>query len=125
MANPFVPQLNIRLSLESRCIHCCVHLSRIKNKHATFSSCMSDELALILDEKTILVESYLHSLLDNFTNRYQILCDFRDMQYILHVALVVVIVKGHISNVLYCVVESSPVSTTLGLSGSLKFMNHS
>ena len=65
MANPFVPQLDIRIDLESLCIHRCVHLNRIEDKHATFSSCMSDKLALILNEPALMVESYLHSLLDN------------------------------------------------------------
>ena len=87
-------------------------------KHATFSSCMRDKLALILDEATFLVESYLHSLLDNLANRDQILCDCRDMQYILQVALVVVIVKGHISNVLNRV---RVVITSLHHAGSLGF----
>ena len=64
---------------------------------------MNDKLALILDEATLLIESYLHSLLVNFANGDQILCDCRDMQYVLDVALVVMIVKGRISNVLNCV----------------------
>ena len=54
MANPFVPQLDI--SLESLCMHRCAHLGCVDDKHVTFSSCMSDKLALILDEATFLVE---------------------------------------------------------------------
>ena len=58
MANPFVQQLNIKLSLQSFCIHLCVHLNRVEVKHVIFSFCLSDKLALILDEATFLVESY-------------------------------------------------------------------
>mgnify|MGYP006889231907 CR=1 FL=1 len=75
MAYPFVSQLDIGLNLESLCIHRYVHLNRVKDKHVTFSSCMSDKLAFILDEATFLVESYFHSVLDNLANRDQILCD--------------------------------------------------
>ena len=69
MANSLVPQLNIGLVLESLCIHRCVHLGRDEDKHVNFSSCMSDKLDLILNEANFLVESYLHSLLDNLATK--------------------------------------------------------
>ena len=49
--------LVIELSIESLCIHLCAHLSHVEDKHVTFSSCVSDKLALILDEANFLVES--------------------------------------------------------------------
>ena len=64
---------------------------------------MSDKLALILDEAICLVESCLHSLLNNLAKQYQILCGCRDMQYILDVALEVVIayhVLNHLCGVI-------------------------
>ena len=49
MFNPLVPQLDIRLDLESLFIHCCVHIGHVEDKHVTFSSYISNKMALILD----------------------------------------------------------------------------
>ena len=110
-------------AFESLRVHRGVYLRRIDDKHAAFSSSMSDKLAFTLDEGTSQVESFLNFYLQNSANLDQILCDRPDMQYVLDVALVVIAKDTCLMCLIVCV-ESLLVSTTTGFSGSPRFVNH-
>ena len=69
--------------------------------------------------KPIIVESFMHSLFNNLTDRDQVFCDGRDMQYVLEVGLFATISKWDIPDMLYWM---SRVISCLDISGSFGFV---
>ena len=77
---------------------------------------MSYDLITSFDEAPIIVESYLHSLFNNLTDRDQVFGDGGDMQYVLEVGLVVFVAEWDVPNMLYWM---SRVIACLDITGSL------
>ena len=68
------------------------------------------------DEAPLIVESYLHSLFENLTNRNRIFSDSGDMYYVFEVDLVVIVGECDVPYMLYWM---SRVIVYLDISGSL------
>ena len=79
MANSLVPQVQVGFDFEALCKHGRFYLGRCEDKHATFTTAVSYDLIASFDEAPIIVESYLHSLFDNLTDRDQVFCHSGDM----------------------------------------------
>ena len=93
MANLLVPYIQAGFNFEALYKHGRFHLIRCEGKHASFTAAVRYDLIASLDEAPIIVKSYLHSLFDNLTDRDNVFCDGRDMQYILEVGLVAFVVE--------------------------------
>ena len=68
MANSLVPYVQIRFDFEALCKHGQFYLSRCEDKHTVFSAVVSYDSVTFFDEAPLIVESYLHSLLDYLTD---------------------------------------------------------
>ena len=73
-------------------------------------------LVASFDEAPLIVESYLHSLFDNLTDRDQVFGDSGDMQYIFEVSLMAIVSEWDVPDMLYWM---SHVIPCLDISGSL------
>ena len=74
--------MEVGFDFEALCKHGRFYLGRWEDKHVTFTTVVSYDLITSFEEAPIIVESYLHPLFDNLTDRDQVFCDARDMQYI-------------------------------------------
>ena len=83
MANSLVPYIQVGFDFEALCVHGRFDLGRCEDKHTAFSATVSYDSVAVFNEAPLVVEAYLHSLLDNLTYRDQILCDRGVMQYVL------------------------------------------
>ena len=109
VANSLVPQLNVGLGIRAFCEHGRLHVVRIEDDHPALSSFLRDDSALFFDEAPVLVESYLHPLLNHLAERDQILLDDGNMQDIFNVGLLtffvernIVDVPNRVRSVIYC-----------------------
>ena len=101
MANSPVPHVQVRFYFDALCKHSRFYLGRCEDKHATFTTVVNYDLIASFDEAPIIVESYLHSLFDNMTDRDQVFCDSGDMQYVLEVGLVAIVSEWDVPDMLY------------------------
>ena len=85
----------------------------------TFTAAMGYDLVASFHKARLIVESYLHSLFDNLTDRDQIFGDSGDMQYVLEVGLVAFVAEWDVPDILYWM---SRVIASLDISGSLGCM---
>ena len=101
MDNSLVPQVQVGFDFEALCKHGRFYLDRCEDKHATFTTAVSYDLIASFDEAPIIVESYLHSLFDNLTDRDQVFCYGRDMQYVLQVGLFAIVSEWDVPDMSY------------------------
>ena len=98
VANSLVPQL-VGVDFRAFCEHGRFHLVRIENEHSAFSSSARDDSALFFVEAPVLVELYLHPLLNHLADRDQILRAGRYMKDIFNVRLLTFFAERNIANV--------------------------
>ena len=68
MADSLVPYVQVGLGFEALCEHSRFDLGRCEDKHTTFTTTVSYDSAVFFDEAPLIVEAYLHSLLDYLTD---------------------------------------------------------
>ena len=83
MANSPMLYVQVKFDFEARCKHGQFDLGRGEDKYTAFSVPVSYDSITFFDEAPLIVESYLHSLFDDLTDRDQIFGDNGDMQYVL------------------------------------------
>ena len=94
MADSLVPQLDVCLSFETFGVHGRFYLIRIEDEHAAFSSPLSYESVIFLDETTFIVEADLHALLHDFADQDQILRNCGHVQDILDASFLAFFLLG-------------------------------
>ena len=83
VVDSLVPQLNIRLNLETFGIHGRFYLIQIENKYLAFSPSFGNEFAILFYKAASIVEIDLHALLHDLADWDQILRYRRNVQDIL------------------------------------------
>ena len=68
MADSLVPYGQVGFDFEALWKHGRFDLGRCEDKHTAFSAAVSYDSVAFLDEAPLIVEAYLHSLLDYLTN---------------------------------------------------------
>ena len=68
MANSLVPYVQVRFDFEALCKNGRFDLSRCEDKYMAFSAAVSYDSVTFFDEAPLIIESYLHSLLDYLTD---------------------------------------------------------
>ena len=92
MAEPLVPQVDIRFDFLSFRKHSGSHIVRFEDEHPQFSTPLRDYLAFFFfDEAPEMSKSNLHALVDNFSDRHQVLGDCQYMQDISHYSFLVLV----------------------------------
>ena len=79
VAYPLMPQVDIRLDFLSFREHCGAHVIGVEDKHPPVSMAFRNNLAFFLHEALEMCEPDLHSLVDDLSDRHQILRDSRDV----------------------------------------------
>ena len=79
MADSLVPYVQVGLGFEALCEHGRFDLGRCEDKHTAFSATVSYDSVVFFDEAPLIVESYLHALLDYLPDRDQVLGDGGNM----------------------------------------------
>ena len=79
MAYPLVPQVDVRLGFLSFREHCGATVSGVEDEHPPVSTPLRNDLAFFLDEAPKMSEPNLHPLVDDLSNRHQILRDCRNL----------------------------------------------
>ena len=120
VANSLVPQLCVGIGFHAFCEHGRSYLVQIENEHSALSSFVRDDSALFFDEITALVESNLHSLLNNLADRDKILRDSWNMQDNVNVRFLTFFVESNIADV-----PNRMLSVVSGLHGPRSSQNHS
>ena len=85
MANLLVPYVQVGFSFEALCKHGRFDIGRCKDKHVAFTTAVIYDSVAFFDEAPLIVESYMHSLFDDLTDRDQIFGDSGNMQYVFEV----------------------------------------
>ena len=122
MANSLVPYIQVGFDFEALCVHGRFDLGRCEDEHTAFSAAVSYDSVAVFNEAPLVVEAYLHSLLDNLTYRDQILCDRGNVQYVLEVGLLAVVAKWNVPDMLYWMRR---IIACFDLSGSLECVQFS
>ena len=68
MADSLVPYVRVGFDFEALCKHGRFDLGRCEDKHTAFSATVSYDSVSFFDEASLIIESYLHSLLDYLTD---------------------------------------------------------
>ena len=68
MVNSLVPQVQVGFDFEALCKHGRFDLGRCEDKHTAFSAAVSYDSVAFFDEAPLIIESYMHSLLDYLTD---------------------------------------------------------
>ena len=79
MGYPLMPQVDIQRDFLSFCEQRGTYVIGLEDEHPPIPSPFRNNLALFLDEAPEMRESNLHPLVDDLSDRHQILCDCRDM----------------------------------------------
>ena len=79
VAYPLMPQVDIRLNFLSFHEQGGAYVIGVEDEHPPISAPLRNNLALFLDEAPKMRESNLNPLVDDLSDRHQILCDCRDM----------------------------------------------
>mgnify|MGYP000205663853 CR=1 FL=1 len=116
MADSLVPYVQVGFNFEALCKHGQFNLGRWEDKHAAFSAPVNYDSVTFFNETPLIIESYLHSLINDLTDGDQIFGDIGDMQCVFEIGLVAIIAEWDIPDVLYWM---SRVIACLDISGSL------
>ena len=68
MADSLMPYVQVGLGFKALCEHSRFDLGRCEDKHTAFSATVSYDSVVFFDEAPLIVEAYLHSLLDYLTD---------------------------------------------------------
>ena len=68
MADSLVPYVRVGFDFEALCKHGRFDLGGCEDKHKAFSAAVSYDSVAFFDEAPLIIESYLHSLLDYLTD---------------------------------------------------------
>jgi hypothetical protein len=68
MADSLVPYVQVGLGFQALCEHGRFDLGRCEDEHTAFSATVSYDSVVFFDEAPLIVEAYLHSLLDYLTD---------------------------------------------------------
>ena len=79
VANPLVPEINIGFDLLSFGEQRGADVIGVEDEHPPVSAPLRNDLALFLNEAPEVRESHLHPLVDDLTNRHQVLRDCRNV----------------------------------------------
>ena len=98
MAEPLVPQVDIRLDLLLFRKHNGAHVVGFEDKHPPFTTPLRDYLAFLFYEAVEMRESNLHTLVDDLNNRHRVFRYCRDMQHVHEFPFLLEVAEGNFAD---------------------------
>ena len=100
VADPLMPQVDIRFNFLSFGEHCSADVVRVEDEHPPFSSILCDDLSFFFNEAAKVGEPNLHSLFDNLSDRHQILGDCWNVQDVHKTPFLADMAQGNVTDML-------------------------